>query len=92
MDLLFAALRFLLWLFAILVLLRIVFELVQSFSPQWRPRGVMALFAEAVYTPTDPPLKALRKIIPAIPIGDARLDLSPMVLLLIVSLVSSLLV
>lgn len=84
-------LRFALWLFAILVLLRIVLELVQSFAPRWRPRGPMALVAEVIYTPTDPPLKVLRKVLPTIPIGEARLDLSPMVLLLVVSLLSSLL-
>lgn len=32
----------------------------------------------------DPPLRAIRSVMPDIPIGPARLDLSPMVLLLAV--------
>lgn len=92
MELILAVVRFLLWVFAMLVLARIVLDLIQSFSPQWRPRGFMVLVAEAVYTPTDPPLRALRKVIPLIPIGGVRLDVCPMVLLILLSLVSSLLV
>lgn len=34
----------------------------------------------------DPPLRAIRSVMPDIPIGPARLDLSPMVLLLAVFL------
>lgn len=35
----------------------------------------------------DPPLRAIRSVMPDIPIGPARLDLSPMALLLAVFLV-----
>ncbi len=35
----------------------------------------------------DPPLRAIRSVMPDIPIGPARLDLSPMVLLLAVFIV-----
>lgn len=35
----------------------------------------------------DPPLRVIRGVVPEIPIGPARLDLSPMILLLAVILV-----
>jgi YggT family protein len=38
---------------------------------------------EVVYTITDPPLRALRKVIPPLRFGGIALDLSFMVLLLI---------
>ena len=47
---------------------------------EWRPRGVALLVAEPVYTLTDPPLRALRKVIPPLRLGGVRLDLSFMVL------------
>jgi YggT family protein len=37
---------------------------------------------EAIFTITDPPLRAIRGVIPPIRMGGAMLDLSPMVLLI----------
>jgi len=42
--------------------------------------------AEAVYTVTDPPLKALRRILPSISLGGLRIDLAFLVLMLVTSL------
>jgi YggT family protein len=39
---------------------------------------------EVVYTTTDPPLKAVRKVIPPLNLGSVRLDLGFMVLLIAV--------
>jgi YggT family protein len=41
---------------------------------------------EVVYATTDPPLKALRKVIPPLNLGSVRLDLGFMVLLIAVLL------
>jgi YggT family protein len=35
-----------------------------------------------VYTATDPPLRAIRRVIPPLRLGQVALDLSPMVLLI----------
>jgi YggT family protein len=43
------------------------------------------VIAEAIYTVTDPPLRALRKVIPSPRIGGIRLDLSFLVLMLLTS-------
>jgi YggT family protein len=68
---------------AIVVLFaRFIIDWVQVLARSWRPRGFIAVLCEAVYTVTDPPLRALRGVIPPIRMGGALLDLSPMVLLL----------
>ncbi len=69
-------------LFVILLFVRLVLDWVQVFSRDWRPRGALLVVAEITYTITDPPLRALRKVIPALPLGGIRLDLSFLVLML----------
>lgn len=69
-------------LFVILLFVRLILDWVQVFSRDWRPRGALLVLAEVTYTITDPPLRALRKVIPALPLGGIRLDLSFLVLML----------
>jgi YggT family protein len=66
----------------LLLIIRFVIDWVQLLARSWRPRGLMAAFCEAIYTVTDPPLRAIRNVIPPIRLGGAMLDLSPMVLLI----------
>jgi YggT family protein len=67
----------------ILVLLaRFILDWVQLLARSWRPSGVVAVLCEGIYTVTDPPLRAVRRVIPPVRLGGAALDLSPMVLLI----------
>jgi YggT family protein len=75
-------LRFALFLFFVVLLGRLVLDWVQAFARDWRPRGVLLLVAEVVYTISDPPLKAVRKLIPPVTIGSLRLDVAFLVLML----------
>jgi YggT family protein len=77
-------LYYLLFLFWLLLVARIVAELVRSFARQWVPAGASAVALELVFTATDPPVKTLRRVIPVVRIGGVGLDLSIMVLLLVV--------
>ena len=77
-----SVLRFALFLFFVVLLGRLVLDWVQAFARDWRPRGLLLVVAEVVYTVTDPPLKALRRLIPPISIGNLRLDLGFLVLML----------
>lgn len=86
-----STLRFVVFLFFIILLGRLVLDWVQAFARDWRPRGAILVVAELVYTITDPPLKALRKIIPPLTLGTLRLDLAFLVLMLLTSLALSLL-
>ena len=70
-------------LFLILLFVRFVFDWVQVFARSWTPKGPLLVVLEVVYTITDPPLRALRKVIPPLRFGGIALDLSFMVLLLI---------
>lgn len=71
---------FLLWLF---VVGRLVVEIVRSFARDWRPSGAVAAGLEVLFMVTDPPVRLLRRLIPAVRIGNISLDLSIMILLLV---------
>ncbi|WP_246081798.1 YggT family protein [Nocardioides litoris] len=55
---------------------RFIVDWVQVFARSWSPRGVLLVVLEAVYSVTDPPIKALRKVIPPLRLGNFALDLS----------------
>ena len=66
----------LLWLFILFLWVRFVFDWVQVFARSWSPGGVLLVLLEVVYSVTDPPIKALRRFIPPLRIGNFALDLS----------------
>lgn len=68
--------------YLLILLVRLVLDWVQVFSRSWRPTGPLLVVAEVVYTATDPPLKALRKVLPPIGFGQIRFDLAFLVLML----------
>jgi YggT family protein len=78
-------LSLLVYVFFIALIGRLVLDWVQVLSRQWRPRGAVLVMAEGVYTVTDPPLKALRRVIPPLSLGAVRVDLAFLVLMLAVS-------
>lgn len=69
-------------LYVLVLLVRLVLDWVQVFARDWRPRGVTLVVAEAAYTLTDPPLRALRRVIPPLRLGGIQLDLAFLVLML----------
>ena len=73
-----------LWLYFILLIGRLILDYIQMFARSWRPRGPVLVIAEIIYTATDPPLRALRKIIPPLRLGSINLDLSFLVLLILI--------
>jgi YggT family protein len=77
--------------FFLFLLVRLIFDWVQFFARDWRPRGIALVVAEAVYTVTDPPLRLLRRLLPPVGIGAVRLDLGFFVLVLLCSVLLSLL-
>lgn len=75
---------FVLLVFFILLIARLIFDYVMMFARSWRPSGVAAVGLEVVYSVTDPPLKALRRVIPPLRLGNFSIDLGFMVLLFVV--------
>jgi YggT family protein len=66
----------LLWFFIAMLWIRFVVDWVQIFARSWVPRGPLLVLLEIVYSVTDPPIKALRRVIPPLRLGNFALDLS----------------
>jgi YggT family protein len=79
-SLAFALLYYVVFVFFILLIGRLILDWVQVFAREWKPRGVVLVIAEAVYTATDPPLRAIRRVIKPVRLGGIQLDLAFMVL------------
>ena len=89
MELFWSIVSSVLLVFLILLFARFVVDWVMVLARSWRPSGLVAAGLEVVYTTTDPPLKAVRKVIPPLNLGSIRLDLGFMVLLIAVLLLRS---
>jgi YggT family protein len=62
--------------FIALLWIRFIVDWVQVFARRWEPHGPLVVVLEGVYTATDPPIRALRRVIPPLRIGTVALDLS----------------
>ncbi|MGO1561921.1 Possible membrane protein [Actinomycetales bacterium JB111] len=87
MLVLFRTLDLLLWLYVLILLARVVIDLVQIFSREWRPQGAMLVVANVVYGLTDPPLRFIRRFVPPLRLGQVQLDLGFLILFFAVQLV-----
>ena len=63
-------------LFIIVMWVRFIVDLVAMLSRTWRPRGIVLVIAEFAYTVTDPPVKAVRRVVPPLRTGGAAIDFS----------------
>ena len=72
----------LLWAFIALLWVRFIVDWVQVFARSWSPSGVLLVLLEVVYSVTDPPIKALRRVIPPLRLGQVALDLSFIIVLI----------
>ena len=90
MQLVGLILWYVLWAYLAILMARAVLSFVPLFVRDWQPRGFMLVFAELVYTLTDPPLRLMRKIIPPVRIGSTSWDLGFLVLFLGLSFVQRL--
>ena len=73
-------------LFFILLIIRLVFDWVQVFARDWRPRGVLLILLEVVYSITDPPILLVRRFVPPLRLGAIQLDLAFIIVLISVLL------
>jgi YggT family protein len=71
--------------FFVSLIIRLVFDWVQMFAREWRPRGAALVAAHSVYSVTDPPLNVLRRLIPPLRLGGISLDLGFLLLFIAVS-------
>jgi YggT family protein len=83
-EILQIVLRYVLTIYLVILVGRMIFGWIQVFAREWRPTGIVLVLAEAIFTVTDPPLKFLRRFIPPLRLGMVALDLSFMVLFIVV--------
>jgi YggT family protein len=76
----FPIIGYLLEVYLLLLIARLVFDWVMVFARDWRPHGALAALLELIYSATDPPLRLLRRFIPPLRLGSVALDLSFLVL------------
>ncbi len=81
-----SVLYFALLVFLILLVFRLIMEYVFMFARSYRPSGLVAVALEICYSVTDPPLKALRRVIPPLRVARVSLDLSFIVLFFLVQI------
>jgi YggT family protein len=72
-----------LYTFIVLLFVRFIVDWIQVFARSWVPRGPVLVILEGIYSATDPPIKALRRVLPPIRLGGMALDLSFTAVLLI---------
>jgi len=84
MQLLKVVLTYLLSIYLVVLIGRMIIGWIQVFARSWRPTGVVLVLAEGIFTATDPPLKFLRRYIPPLRIGTVAMDLSYIVLFIVV--------
>ena len=77
-------LTYVLTIYLVILIGRMIFSWVQVFARDWHPSGILLVVAEGIFTITDPPLKLLRRFIPTLRLGMVALDLSFMVLFIVV--------
>jgi YggT family protein len=83
LSIVFQILFILTYVFFLTLLARFVLGAVLQYGRRWQPgRGASAAL-ESVWSVTDPPLKALRRVIPPLRIGTVSFDLASLVLLVI---------
>ena len=84
MGILKVVLTYILTIYLIILVGRMIFSWIQTFARQWVPTGILLVIAESIFTITDPPLKFLRRYIRPLRIGTVALDLSFMVLFFVI--------
>jgi YggT family protein len=75
-----------LWIFLLLLFARMILSWVPVLVRDWEPHGPVLVVAELVYSVTDPPLRALRKVLKPVRIGNVLLDLAFIGLYILVSI------
>ncbi len=73
-------LAYILQLFLLALLARLILDYVRMFSRNWRPKGIVLLLVELVYSITDKPMRFVARFVPPLRLGTVSLDLSFIVL------------
>ena len=75
--------------YLIVLIARLIMDYVLMFNRGYRPSGGVAVLFDVVFKVTDPPLKALRRVIPPLRIGSVAIDLGFLILFIGIRIVAS---
>jgi YggT family protein len=81
-----SVLDLILFIFLVLLFIRLVVDWVQVFARSWTPRGPILVVLEIVYSITDPPILFVRRFVPPLRLGSIALDTSFLIVLVVVYL------
>lgn len=70
----------------VLLIIRLIVDWIQVFARSWQPTGPILVVLEIVFSITDPPIKAIRKVIPPLRLGSIALDVSFILVFIVVIL------
>lgn len=84
MDLITAPLYLILTIYQFALIIRIIFNITESYARNWRPKGLVLMIAMAIYSITDPPLRWLNRKIPPLNLGGIALDMGFVIVFLAV--------
>jgi YggT family protein len=65
--------------FLLLLVFRLIMEYVFMLARGFRPNKPLSVLLELAYSATDPPIKAVRRVLPPLRVGNVSLDLGFMV-------------
>ncbi len=71
---------------------RFLLELAQNFARNWRPTGFGLVLAELAFTLTDPPIRAVRRVVPPLRLGGVAIDFGWSIVMLVVVILMSVVV
>ncbi|MDO4911121.1 MAG: YggT family protein [Corynebacterium sp.] len=78
--------------FVFVLIARIIIEMIQSYSRQFRPPHWFIVIAEVLFTVTDPVVKAVRRVVPPLRLGNVQLDVSILVIFFAINIVRALVI
>lgn len=76
LSIVFGIVNTLLLFFLLALLGRLALDWIQVFARDWEPNRQIRVVAGAIYTVTDPPIRAVRRVVPNLRLGSIQLDLS----------------
>ena len=86
MSIVGSIIEWVLWIFLLIMFARMILSWVPVLVRDWEPKGPMLVFAEVIYSITDPPLKVVRKVLRPVRVGNMMLDLAFIGLAIMVSI------
>jgi len=76
--------------YSLIIVARIIIDWVRAYNPSWRPRGIVLVLAEIAYTLTDWLLKLVRRVVPPLRLGPIALDIGLILLFMLIGILQNL--